>query len=120
MKIIKTAKWKDEIPGGKADKKKPSDFPQKAIENGKRIELEHTNDTTLATEIVMDHLMENSKYYDYLEKMENKMKKDEKKSANKEAAKKKKKWIQEAVPESHEGKFAAWCKSHGHKGVFNT
>lgn len=26
---------------------------------------------------------------------------------------KEKKWIQKAVPESHEGKFGKWCKSHG-------
>jgi len=27
------------------------------------------------------------------------------------------KWIQKAVPESHEGRFAAWCKAHGFGGV---
>ena len=26
-------------------------------------------------------------------------------------------WIQEAVPESHKGKFESWCKKHGFKGV---
>ena len=30
---------------------------------------------------------------------------------------KKKKWIQKAVPESHEGKFEKWCKSNGFNGV---
>jgi hypothetical protein len=30
-------------------------------------------------------------------------------------AKKDKKWIQKAVPESREGKFGTWCKSHGFK-----
>lgn len=34
-----------------------------------------------------------------------------------EAAKKKEKWIQKAVPESHEGKFEEWCKRNGFKGV---
>ena len=27
------------------------------------------------------------------------------------------KWIQDAVPPSHEGKFGTWCKSHGFDGV---
>lgn len=29
----------------------------------------------------------------------------------------KKKWMQRAVPKSHEGKFAQWCRDHGHDGV---
>lgn len=32
-------------------------------------------------------------------------------------AKEEKKWIQKAVPESHEGKFGDWCKSNGFDGV---
>jgi len=28
-----------------------------------------------------------------------------------------KKWIQEAVPKSHEGMFDKWCKSNGFSGV---
>ena len=30
---------------------------------------------------------------------------------------KEKKWIQKAVPESHEGKFGEWCKRNGFSGV---
>lgn len=30
---------------------------------------------------------------------------------------KKEKWIQKAVPESNEGKFAGWCKRNGFEGV---
>ena len=67
--------WKDEMPGGLADKKTPKNFNQKTIEMGMKIEMEHTNDRHLATEIVMDHLIENPKYYDYLEKMEYNMNK---------------------------------------------
>jgi len=32
-------------------------------------------------------------------------------------AKDKDKWIQDAVPESHEGKFGKWCKRNGFSGV---
>jgi len=28
-----------------------------------------------------------------------------------------KKWIQKAVPPSHEGQFKAWCNKHGFNGV---
>lgn len=27
------------------------------------------------------------------------------------------KWIKKAIPKSHAGKFGAWCKSQGFKGV---
>lgn len=118
--------WKDKLPGGLADKKKPSDFNKKSIEKGKQVEYEHTDDPNIATEIAMDHLEEHKKYYPELKKMEKKLEKEEKKKKSefiifdlfKEAKKKKeKKWIQEAVPESHEGKFKAWCKRNGFKGV---
>lgn len=69
--------WEDEMPGGLADKKTPKDFDSKAISKGIKVEMEHTNDRHLATEIVMDHLMENPKYYDYLEDMENDMEKED-------------------------------------------
>ena len=37
--------------------------------------------------------------------------------AKKKKEKKEKKWIQKAVPEKNEGKFAEWCKRNGFKGV---
>lgn len=64
--------WEDETPGGLADNKKPSDFDQEALAKGAKVEQEHTNDPHLAKEIAMDHLTEDPKYYDKLEKMEDK------------------------------------------------
>jgi len=61
---------KDKIPGGLADKKSPSDFNQKDLKRGIKVELEHTSDRDIAQEIAMDHLTEDSKYYQKLEKME--------------------------------------------------
>jgi len=62
----------DKIPGGLADKKKPSDFNQEALRKGVKVELEHTSDHGIATEIAMDHLTEDLKYYNKLEKIEKK------------------------------------------------
>jgi len=62
----------DRIPGGLADKKKPSDFPAPALREGRKVELEHTSSPSVATEIAMDHLTEDPKYYkklkEYVEK----------------------------------------------------
>ena len=60
----------DKIPGGLADKKKPSDFDPKALEKGIKVEMEHTDDRSVAREIAMDHLSEDPKYYDKLETIE--------------------------------------------------
>ena len=117
--------WKDKIPGGLADKKKPSDYDKRSIEMGKEVEFEHTDDPDIATEIAMDHLEEHKKYYPALADMEGELEKKEKKKKSsvifdlhKQAKKKKeKKWIQEAVRESHEGKLKAWCKRNGFDGV---
>lgn len=83
--------WKEQIPGGRAEGKTPSDFNKKDVEKGKEIELEHTGDTKnkmnhdkhksnhdLAREIAIDHLDEFDKYYDDkvgLPAMEDKLKK---------------------------------------------
>ena len=72
MRIIVSKAWEDKIRGGLADKKKPGDFDQKQLEKGVKAELEHVDDKQVAKEIAMDHLMEDSKYYDKLEKMESK------------------------------------------------
>lgn len=61
---------KDRLPGGLADKKKPSDFNKENLNEGIEIELEHTNDRSLAQEIAMDHLTEDCNYYKKLKKME--------------------------------------------------
>ena len=78
----KAEKWKDHIPGGKADGKKPSDFKHRNVEKGKKIEFEHTDDPDTAREIAMDHLEEHDDYYDDkkgLPNMEKKLEKDKKK-----------------------------------------
>jgi hypothetical protein len=71
--------WKDRLPGGRADKKKPTDFKEKSIDIGQKIELEHTNNPEIAKEISMDHLEEFEDYYDKkigLPAMEKKLKKE--------------------------------------------
>lgn len=60
----------DQIKGGKADKKKPEDFDQDSLEEGIKVELEHTDDKTIAREIAMDHLTEDKEYYKNLKKVE--------------------------------------------------
>lgn len=72
-KLVKKA---DFISGGKADNKKPSDFDKNQLEKGIKVEMEHTDDKKKAKEIAMDHLEEFDNYYDELEKMENKLKKE--------------------------------------------
>ena len=70
-----SAKWEDQVPGGKADEKTPEDFPTKALEKGKKVEVEHTDDPQIALEVAMDHLIESYDYYDKLDEMEKKLKK---------------------------------------------
>ncbi len=62
--------WKDHLPGGLADKKQPSDFPTGALRQGKKVESEHTSNRAVATEIAMDHLTEDPKYYGKLKLVE--------------------------------------------------
>lgn len=64
------AQREDKVPGGLADKKKPSDFDKAQLAKGVKVEMEHTNDSDLAEEIAMDHLTEDSDYYLKLEEME--------------------------------------------------
>lgn len=40
------------------------------LKRGIKVEMEHTNDPSIAREIAKDHLMEDPDYYDKLEKME--------------------------------------------------
>jgi len=57
------AKRKDKIPGGIADKRKIKDFSPAALKQGTKVELEHTDDESIAREIAMDHLAEDKNYY---------------------------------------------------------
>lgn len=62
--------WIDKIPGGLADDHSPEDFDEEQLDLGKEVEAEHTDDTDMATEIAMDHLMEIDDYYTRLNEME--------------------------------------------------
>jgi phage portal protein BeeE len=53
-----------------------SNFDAEQLKKGIRVEKEHTTSEELAKEIAKAHLSENPKYYDYLETMEEVMKKD--------------------------------------------
>jgi len=61
----------DLLPGGLADNKRPADFALPKLQAGRKVEREHTSDKGLATEIAMDHILENPDYYSKLERMEN-------------------------------------------------
>jgi hypothetical protein len=56
-------KWVERIPGGKAAGRRPSDFDATQLSIGTRVELEHTPNLFIATEIAMDHLAEDPNYY---------------------------------------------------------
>jgi hypothetical protein len=67
MRTLKSLLEHDQLPGGKADKMKPTDFDKKRLMKGIHVEMEHTDDISLAMEIAMDHLAEDPNYYDKLE-----------------------------------------------------
>lgn len=69
-KYKKASHWKDKLTGSESDNKRPSDFNQKDLEKGKKIELEHTDDPDIAKEIAIDHLDEHKDYYIGLTHME--------------------------------------------------
>ena len=69
-------KQADKIKGGFADDCDESIFNSEQIQKGIKVEMEHTDDIEVAKEIAMDHLCENSKYYDDLEKIEPQHKED--------------------------------------------
>lgn len=43
------------------------------LKKGIKVEMEHTDKKLIAKRIAMDHLVENPRYYDYLDKMEKEM-----------------------------------------------
>ena len=81
----------DEIPGGLADGMTLKDLAKhqntdietliNQMEKGVNVEMEHTSDISIATEIAMDHIYEDLHYYDKLEDMESKPHKEEAKEA---------------------------------------
>jgi hypothetical protein len=72
----------DALSGGMADNQLDEKYDKEQLEKGIKIEMEHTNNKDVAKEIAKDHLEETKdfkdgngeKYYDNLEKLENKMK----------------------------------------------
>lgn len=62
----------EDLTGGLSEGKSVSDFDPKAIAKGVLVELEHTDKIQVAVKIAMDHLVEDSKYYDKLEEVEGK------------------------------------------------
>lgn len=63
------AQFDDTIPGGLAEGKSPEDFDLEQLKKGIEVEMEHTSDRDIATEIAMDHLVEDPYYYEKLEKV---------------------------------------------------
>lgn len=61
---------KQVIPGGKAKDKDLSKYDPEQLKMGLKVEMEHTDDPSVALEIAMDHLTENPKYYTHLKEME--------------------------------------------------
>ena len=72
----------EHIPGGRAEGKKPEDYPADQVNQGIDVELEHTDDKNVAQEISLDHLEEFDDYYTGLSEMETKLKKEHKKKAS--------------------------------------
>jgi hypothetical protein len=70
LKRWKCSKTEEKIPGGLASKKDIKKFPKELIEQGRKVEMEHTSDPAVAREIAADHLTEDRKYYDKLSEME--------------------------------------------------
>lgn len=70
MKGNKSMEKGEKIPGGLASGKKKEDFNQVSLNQGIKVELEHTKNKNIAAEIAMDHLTEDPKYYDKLKRIE--------------------------------------------------
>lgn len=65
---------KEIIKGGLADNISSRKFNQEQLAKGIKVESEHTNNPLIAEEISKDHIIEDKKYYDKLEKIEGKPK----------------------------------------------
>lgn len=59
-------KWRDRLHGGKADDKTPDNFDPDDVAIGTAVEREHSSNPDEATEIAIDHIIENPEYYDQL------------------------------------------------------
>ena len=66
MKIRKFKEFTHELNGGKGDKTSLNKLDAKELKVGKYVEMEHTSDKIVATEIAVDHLTEDPHYYSKL------------------------------------------------------
>jgi len=96
--VINMSSINEEIKGGLSDNKSLNDIVKKhetksniessiekikqQLNKGIKVEMEHTNNKKIAKEIAMDHLYEDPKYYDKLEKIENPKKQETKESTD--------------------------------------
>lgn len=72
----------DFLSGGKSDNQPDKKYDKEQLEKGTKVEMEHTDNKEIAKEVAKDHLEESEdfkdgnggKYYDRLEKLENKIK----------------------------------------------
>ncbi len=62
--------FREHLQGGLASGMSPEDFDPEQLARGVEVELEHTQDLGIATEIAMDHLVEDPLYYEKLNAME--------------------------------------------------
>lgn len=53
----------EKLQGGLGDEATPQDFDTEQVVMGLRVEMEHSDDPTVALEIVLDHLTEDPEYY---------------------------------------------------------
>lgn len=58
--------------GGASNEKelRYDEVDEKQLKRGVEVEMEHTPDRLVAMKVALDHLAENDRYYDYLDKME--------------------------------------------------
>lgn len=70
LRANEVSKAADLLPGGLGDDKPDNVFAAAALTTGKKHEKEHTTNSAIAKEIAKDHLTEDPKYYQKLEKVE--------------------------------------------------
>jgi hypothetical protein len=61
------------VVGGLGDNRKSSEFNQRQLNAGIRVEMEHTKSRRIAREIAKDHLTEHKNYYTELRSAEKRM-----------------------------------------------
>lgn len=73
---VKHAVVNDQLPGGYGDDVLPSEHCLRQVFKGIQVEMEHTDDPSMALEIALDHLAEFPDYYSRLSDLEDEAKKD--------------------------------------------